>query len=123
MRFNEDALAQETTANYLRDHLGWDSVLAYNNETFGQEGTLGRKDDTEVILRRYLGEALTRLNPGLPTDAYLSAIREITQATVSQSLLMTNRERYETLRDGVVIEYRNGKGELKKVRLRIFDFD
>lgn len=113
MRFNEDTLAQETTANYLRDHLGWDSVFAYNNETFGKEGTFGRKDETEVVLTRYLGEALMQLNPGLPAEAYQSAIRKITEATVSQSLLLTNRERYETLRQGVVVEYRDAKGDLK----------
>ena len=123
MRFNEDTLAQETTANYLRDHLGWESVYAYNTETLGKEGTLGRKDETEVVLTRYLGEALVKLNPGLPLEAYQAAIRKITEATVSQSLLLTNRERYETLRDGVVVEYRDAKGDLKKERLRIFDFD
>src|ERR1700730_14161212 len=116
MRFNEDTLAQETTANYLRDYLGWESIYAYNAETLGKEGTLGRKDDTEVVLTRYLGEALIKLNPGLPADAYSSAIRKITQATVSQSLLLTNRERYETLRDGVLVEYRDAKGELEKAR-------
>ena len=123
MRFNEDTLAQETTANYLRDHLGWESAYAYNTETLGKEGTLGRKDETEVVLTRYLGEALVKLNPDLPADAYQAAIRKITEATVSQSLLLTNRDRYETLRDGVVVEYRDAKGDLKKVRLRIFDFD
>ena len=123
MRFNEDTLAQETTANYLRDHLGWDSVYAYNTETLGKEGTLGRSSETEVVLTRYLGEALMKLNPRLPTDAYQSAIRKITEATVSQSLLLTNRERYETLREGVVVEYRDAKGDLKKERLRVFDFD
>ena len=123
MRFNEDTLAQETTANYLRDHLGWDSEYAYNTETFGKEGTLGRTDDSEVVLTRYLGEALTMLNPGLPADAYQAAIRRITEATVSQSLLLTNRERYDLLRDGVVVEYRDSRGDLKKARLRIFDFD
>ena len=123
MRFNEDTLAQETTANYLRDHLGWESVYAYNTETLGKEGTLGRKDETEVVLTRYLGETLVKLNPGLPADAYQAAIRKITEATVSQSLLLTNRERYETLRDGVVVEYRDAKRDLKKERMRIFDFD
>ena len=116
-------MAQETTANYLRDHLGWDSVYAYNTETLGKEGTLGRSSETEVVLTRYLGEALMKLNPRLPTDAYQSAIRKITEATVSQSLLLTNRERYETLREGVVVEYRDAKGDLKKERVRVFDFD
>lgn len=122
MRSNEDTLAQETTANYLRDALGWQSVYAYNTETYGPEGTLGRKDDTETVLTRYLGEALITLNPGLPDAAYQAAVREITQTTLAQSAILTNRERYQKLRDGVVVEYRDAKGELKKERLRVFDF-
>lgn len=123
MKLNEDTLAQETTANYLRDALGWDSVFAYNNETFGPEGTLGRKDETEIVLTRYLGEALMTLNPGLPPSAYQAAIRELTDATLSQSLVLANRERYDKLRDGVFVEFRDAKGDLKKERLRVFNFD
>ena len=122
MKLNEDTLAQETTANYLRDALGWESVFAYNTETFGPEGTLGRKDETEIVLTRYLGEALMTLNPGLPQGAYQAAIRELTQSTLSQSPVLTNRERYEKLRDGVLVEYRDPKGDLKRERLRVFDF-
>jgi len=84
MKYDEHTLVQETTATYLRDQLGWESVYAYNTETFGKEGTLGRKDETEIVLTRYLGEALIELNPGLPQEAYHAAIREITQPTVSQ---------------------------------------
>lgn len=123
MRYNEDTLVQKTTADYLRDQLGWDTVFAYNEERFGPEGTLGRKDDTEVILTRYLGDALVRLNPGFPQEAYQAAIREITQPTVSQSLLHANREKYDLLRGGVVVPYRDEKGTSKKTRLRVFDFD
>ena len=123
MRFNEDTLVQETTANYLRDELNWESRFAHNTEVLGKEGSFGRKDESEIVLTRYLGEALVKLNPGLPESAYQAAIREVTQATVSQSLLLTNRERYEKLRDGVVVDYRDNKGDLKKARLRIFDFD
>lgn len=68
--YTEDTLVQQTTADYLRDELGWESVYAYNEETFGPEGTLGRKSDREVVLTRYLGEALVKLNPGLPMSAY-----------------------------------------------------
>jgi len=46
---NEDTLVQQTTADYLKDKLGWDSVYAYNQETFGQDGLLGRKSDREVM--------------------------------------------------------------------------
>lgn len=39
---NEDTLVQQTMADYLASVLGWDSVLAFNSETMGPEGTLGR---------------------------------------------------------------------------------
>jgi type I restriction enzyme R subunit len=123
MRYDEDTLVQRTTADYLRDELGWESVYAYNTETFGPEGTLGRKNDSEAILTRYLGEMLVTLNPGLPQEAYQAAIREITQATVAQSLIHANREKYQLLRDGVLVPYRDEKGGLKHTRLRVFDFE
>jgi type I restriction enzyme R subunit len=122
MKYDEDTLVQETTAAYLRDQLGWDSVYAYNTETFGNEGTFGRKDETEIVLTRYLGEALIKLNPGLPQEAYQAALREITSATVSQSLLHANREKYKLVKDGVQVSYRDERGTLKRTRLRVFDF-
>ena len=39
-RYNEDTLVQQTTADYLRDALGWDSALAWNRETFGADACL-----------------------------------------------------------------------------------
>jgi type I restriction enzyme R subunit len=123
MRYDEDTLVQATVAEYLRDQLKWESIYAYNTETFGKEGTLGRKDDTEVILTRYLGEALVKLNPGLPQEAYQAAIREITQPTVSQLPLQANREKYNLVRDGVLVPYRDENGTLKRARLRVFAFD
>ncbi len=36
--FTEGVLVQQTTADYLRDVLGWETVFAYNQETFGPEG-------------------------------------------------------------------------------------
>jgi len=38
----EDKLVQETVADYFRDSLGWNSVYAYNTETYGPQGTLGQ---------------------------------------------------------------------------------
>ena len=39
--FTEDTLVQQTTAEYLRDELGWESVYAYNKETFGPDEPAG----------------------------------------------------------------------------------
>ncbi|MBO6506797.1 MAG: type I restriction endonuclease subunit R, partial [Kordiimonadaceae bacterium] len=119
--FTEDRLAQETLASYLQDELGWDNVFAFNTETFGPEGTLGRKSDRDVVLTRHLGEALVRLNPGLPDEAYSSALRQITDTLGFQSIVQTNREKYELIRDGVLASYKKG-GEIKKSRLKVFDY-
>lgn len=120
---NEDTLVQATTADYLEAQLGWDSIYAYNNETFGAEGTLGRQSDKDIVLTRYLGEALVNLNPGLPDAAYQDALRQITEAPVTENALQINFEQYELAKNGVLVQFRNAKGELEKKRLKVFDFD
>ena len=104
VNFNEDTLVQQTTADYLRDELGWKSVYAYNNETFGPEGTLGRASDREVVLTRCLREKLEEFTPGLPESAYLDAVRQIVEYSTTQTMLATNREKYSLLKDGVQVQ-------------------
>jgi len=121
---NEDTLVQQTTADYLHEQLKWDeSILAYNNETFGPEGKLGRRSDKEVVLTRYLGEALVRLNPGLPEAAYKDALRQITDSSAVQNILQINRDNYELIKNGVQVQFRDGKNDLVKKRLKVIDFD
>lgn len=120
---NEDTLVQETTADYLEQQLGWESVFAYNNETYGNEGTLGRLNDKEVVLTRYLGEALVKFNPGLPKAAYQDALRQITESPVTENTLQINYEQYERVKNGVLVQFKNAKDELEKKRLKVFDFD
>jgi type I restriction enzyme, R subunit len=120
--YTENTLVQQTTAEYLEKELGWDSVYAYNNETFGPEGTLGRASDREVVLSRTLRMKLEELNPDLPTDAYDDALRQIVTTLATQTLLATNREKYALIKDGVQVTFRNNKGERVRQRLRIFDF-
>ena len=120
---NEDTLVQATMADYLADALGWDSVFAFNTETLGPEGSLGRASEQDVILTRHLGEALIRLNPGLPDAAYADALRQITDAPIGSSLMAINRDAYALIKDGAQTSFRNAKGELVKQRLRLIDFD
>jgi type I restriction enzyme R subunit len=119
----EDNLVQQTTAEYLEKEHGWETVYAYNQETFGPEGLLGRSSDREVVLTLYLKAKLVELNPNLPEDAYQDAVRQIVEYSGIQTLLATNRDKYSLIKDGVQVSFRNEKGELKKERLRVFDFD
>ena len=66
---SEDRLVQKTFAEHLHDKLGWDSVYAWNEESLGSNGTLGRMNEREVVLVRDLRAALARLNPALPEQA------------------------------------------------------
>ncbi len=120
--YTEDNLVQQTTVEYLERQLGWESIYAHNTETFGLDGTLGRMNEKEVVLTRYLRKALEKHNPGLPDRAYENAQREIVQVNTARSTLQTNFEKYVLLRNGVKVTYLDPKGGLKTRTLRVFDF-
>ena len=120
--YTEDTLVQQITAEYLRQQLGWESVYAYNNEDFGPDSLLGRASDREVVLTRTLKEKLVELNPDLPDEAYDDAVRQITATVASQTLVATNREKHDLLRNGVQVTFRNNKDERVRERLRVFDY-
>ena len=122
-RYTENNLVQQTTVEYLEQQLGWESVYAHNTETFGSDGTLGRLNEQEVVLTRYLRKALEKHNPGLPDRAYENALREIVQVNTARSTLQTNFEKYVLLRNGVKVTYPDPKGGLKNRTLRVFDFE
>ncbi len=123
MSYTEDTLVQRTTAEYLNDKLGWESVYAYNNEDFGPGSLLGRTSDRDVVLTLRLRDKLVALNPALPEEAYNDAVRQITATTATQSLLATNLEKYSFVRDGVHVTFRDDKGNRQRQRLRVFDFE
>ncbi len=121
--YTEDTLVQQTTAEYLEEQLGWESLYAHNTETFGPEGTLGRLSDREVVLIRHLRQKLTEFNPGLPTEAYDDAVRQVVSVSSTQTMLAMNREKFELVKDGVRVAFHNDKGERVRQRLRLFDFE
>jgi type I restriction enzyme, R subunit len=119
----EDRLVQATFAEHLEKNLGWESVYAWNQETFGPGGTLGRADTTEAVLTRDLHAAIERLNPDLPADAIDEAFRALTVYDVSRSLLQHNRDFYALLRGGVPVHFRDAAGHERQTHARLIDFD
>ena len=119
----EDRLVQETFARHLEEKLGWESVYAWNRETFGPDGTLGRADTKEAVLTRDLRAALERLNPGLPASAVEDAVRALTAYDVNHLKAQHNRDFYRLVRGGVPVEYRDAEGRRKSARARVIDFD
>jgi len=121
--YSEDRLVQATTAAFMEEELGWGVVYAYNSEVLGKDGTLGRAHEGEVVLTRYLREKLEELNPGHPEEAYAQAMDQLTATSASKSLLQANREMYDLMREGVLVEYKTQDGRRRMPRLRVFDFD
>ena len=119
---SEDRQVQEPFAEHLEQVLGWDSVYAWNRETFGPDGTLGRADTKEAVLTRDLRAALERLNPDLPASAIEDAVREMTVYDVSRSMVQQNRDFYRLLRGGVPVQYRDAQGRQRFARARVIDF-
>ncbi|MCQ2219355.1 MAG: hypothetical protein MJZ33_12895 [Paludibacteraceae bacterium] len=76
--YSEDQLIQKSTAELLGKELGWKSVYVFDNEVLGEQGTLGRKTQSEVVLTRHLRMALKRQNPWMMD-------KQMTEAVVTYS--------------------------------------
>lgn len=121
--YSEDRLVQETTASFLAEALGWRSVLAWDTETYGPQGTLGRADQSEVVLTRELEAALRKLNPGLPDEAYAQGIDQLTATSATKTLFQTNRELAALIKGRLFVTFKDAKGETQTERLRVIDFE
>jgi hypothetical protein len=120
---NEAEKAYESDRTKLiADVEGFVSVYAWNEETFGPKGTLGRASEREVVLIRDLRAALGELNRDLPGQAREQAVEKLTRRDFSRSLLQQNREFYEYIRNGVPVEWRNEREEPCHARAKVIDF-
>jgi type I restriction enzyme R subunit len=119
--YTEDQLVEQPAIG-LFAALGWQTVSAME-ETFGAGGTLGRETKGEVVLTDRLRAALTRLNPGLPTEALQTAIDELARDRSAMSLEAANREIYRLLKDGIPVSVPDREhGGQKTERLRVIDW-
>ena len=80
---------QATFAEHLEKVLGWDSVYAWNQESFGPAGTLGRSSERDVVL-----------------------VRDLRAHTLMQPIARANR-RYPGKDFGLIVDY---NGMLRSLR-------
>jgi type I restriction enzyme, R subunit len=119
---NEDRLVQKTFADYLHDTLGWESIFAWNDETFGPGGHLGRDSERDAILRRDLREGLARLNPDLPDSAREESFQKLTQVDYARSMVQHNQQFYKYIREGVPVSWRDASGDTRHDHAQVIDF-
>ena len=82
--YSEDQLIEQATEDVLKE-LGWTVVTAWQNETFGELGLLGRDNKTEVVLERDLYAALKKYNPHLPEQAYKKAVELLEEVGITNA--------------------------------------
>ncbi|HEY5123181.1 MAG TPA: type I restriction endonuclease subunit R [Ignavibacteria bacterium] len=122
--YSEDNLIEKTAIELFLKRLYWNTAVAYNIETFGEDSTLGRLDKREVILKREFIYKLREFNPGLPEKAYHSAYEKLLEESSVKSLAEINREKYNLLRDGIPVDFINNKGEqIINKFLKVYDFE
>ncbi|SHK29462.1 type I restriction endonuclease subunit R [Desulforamulus aeronauticus] len=118
--YTEDHLVEQPAMELLQS-IGWETKNCYD-EDFGKEGTLGRETTSEVVLTRYLRDAIKHLNPHINLDAVDIAVNEITRDRSSLSPLKANQEIYQLLKDGVPVTYRDEYDEQVDGRVYIVDW-
>lgn len=120
--YSEDALIEQSCMSLLKQ-MGWECVNVQHGESFGNDGNIGRYGEEDVILRRPFYQALRKLNPGLPDQAYDAAYELISSDTSIKSLGEINSDKHLFLKDGVPVTYKNQRGEvIRNKKLKVFDF-
>ena len=122
--YSEDNLIEQTAIDLFFHQLGWDTLLAYNKESFGEGSSLGRLNKKEVVLKKTFLEKIKEFNPDLPQKAYEEAYNKIIEESITKSLDEINYEKHQLLRNGIPVDFINEKGEqVKNKTLKVFDFD
>ena len=121
--YSENVLIQNSAGNVLEKKLGWEVVYAYNSEKLGENGTLGRTSYHEIVLKRYLRQALLKTNDWLTEDECTAAIKTLCAYTASATLMQINEEKYKLLRDGIPVQCKKPDGTFETRTAKIFDFE
>ena len=120
--YSENILVQESAGHLLERELGWEVVFAYNTERLGESGTLGRRSYHEILLTRYVKQALTRLNPWLTARQVEEAMGKLQSRLSTASLMQINEEKYDLIRDGIPVTVQRPGGKTEEKRAALIDF-
>ena len=120
--YSENILVQESAGNLLRDELGWNVQFAHSSETLGENGTFGRKSYKEILLTRFLVEALKKFNPWINETQITEATKILENRLSTSSLLQVNEEKYHLIRDGIPVTIKKPNGETQIKKAMVIDF-
>lgn len=120
--YSENILVQNASADLLQK-MGWDVVFAYNTETLGTNGKLGRETYKEVLLSRFFRKALFENNNWINEDLATEAEKIFTSHIASNTLLQTNQDKYKLIKNGIPLSIKKSDGTFETKKARIINFD
>ncbi len=109
---------EEATLEWFEE-LGYEIVFAPDIAPEGEYPE--REDYGDVILPERLKEALTRINPQLPSDALEDAFRQII-IPQSPSLLMNNKAFQKMITDGIDVQIKQADASYRTEKAYVFDY-
>lgn len=121
--YSENKLVQDSAGNLLQNELQWDVKYAFNQEILGEDGTLGRKSYREILLKRYVKEALKRLNAWITPVQIDEALNALEKRLSTSELIQINEEKYSLIRDGIDVSIKNAKGDISTKKALLIDFN
>lgn len=121
--YSENKLVQDSAGNLLQNELQWDVKYAFNQEILGENGTLGRKSYREILLKRYVKEALKRLNAWITPVQIDEALNILERRLSTSELIQINEEKYSLIRDGIDVSIKNAKGDISTKKALLIDFN
>lgn len=120
--YSEDNLIQKSAALLMEQELGWKSIMVWDAEKLGDDGTLGRQGYGEVLLVRHFKTALRALNPWITDAQTEEAVERMTEHMSSQTLMQINEQKYSYIRDGVPVTRHKPNGETETLHAKVIDF-
>ena len=120
--YTEDSLIQSAAMTLLHDELEWETVFAFDSEKLGENGTLGRRSENEVILERYLRSALRKFNSWITPQQEEEAVKKIHSHVSTASLMQTNEAKYKLIRDGIDVSDTRPDGTPGTRKAKVIDF-
>jgi len=92
-------LVQKAFADHLHDHLGWESIYAYNTET-SSAGDTGSEQRARGGPGPGPQGSLARLNPDMPASAREQAVEKLTRMDFARRYCSTTGSSTGFIRDG-----------------------
>src|SRR3989338_11628566 len=116
---NENTLAEQPVIDWLKE-LGYETLFSQDLAPGG--AFMERGDYREVVLEGRLKRSLKRINPNIPDDALDQVAKKIIKYE-HQDIELGNKEMYEMLIRGIVVDVKDEHGEIRGKIVKPIDYE